>query len=369
MTAQHEYQLERYRAGVYKPCPSCSKRKFKQYVDDNGQPIARHVGKCERLDKCGYHYTPRQYFADNPTAGSKVEDWKASELWRTRHEPPAPKPIDYLPKSVLEASQALYERNNLARYLAALFGWPKALELAEMYRLGTSKRFKGFGGFAVVFWQIDSAGNVRQAKAMGYNPETGRRIKEPYNEVAFMGKQIAGQDANLAQCLFGAHLLAEQPTTPVCIVESEKTALICAASVPNAVWLATGGKNGARWTEPDVIAELEGRTVTLYPDLGAFDDWSEKAKILGTVCEYTVSDLLERKAGEEHRAEGYDIADLLTAPQQAPEQPEQILGLPPGFAMYGDVIEVDGIPAQWLNPTEMDAAIERARGYVVPVTA
>jgi hypothetical protein len=24
------------------------------------------VGKCNRLDKCGYHYTPREYFTDNP---------------------------------------------------------------------------------------------------------------------------------------------------------------------------------------------------------------------------------------------------------------------------------------------------------------
>ena len=24
------------------------------------------VGKCNRLDKCGYHYTPHQYFTDNP---------------------------------------------------------------------------------------------------------------------------------------------------------------------------------------------------------------------------------------------------------------------------------------------------------------
>ena len=24
------------------------------------------VGKCNRLDKCGYHYTPRMYFEDNP---------------------------------------------------------------------------------------------------------------------------------------------------------------------------------------------------------------------------------------------------------------------------------------------------------------
>ena len=29
------------------------------YINDD-------VGKCNRLDKCGYHYPPRQYFADHP---------------------------------------------------------------------------------------------------------------------------------------------------------------------------------------------------------------------------------------------------------------------------------------------------------------
>ncbi len=29
------------------------------------------VGKCNRLDKCGYHYTPRQYYEDNPRLRNK----------------------------------------------------------------------------------------------------------------------------------------------------------------------------------------------------------------------------------------------------------------------------------------------------------
>ena len=29
------------------------------YISDN-------VGVCNRIDKCGYHYTPKQYFTDNP---------------------------------------------------------------------------------------------------------------------------------------------------------------------------------------------------------------------------------------------------------------------------------------------------------------
>ena len=38
--------------------------------------ISENVGKCNRLDKCGYHYTPREYFTDNPRERDKylVED-------------------------------------------------------------------------------------------------------------------------------------------------------------------------------------------------------------------------------------------------------------------------------------------------------
>ena len=33
---------------------------------DNNKYLSERVGKCNRLDKCGYHYTPREYFTDNP---------------------------------------------------------------------------------------------------------------------------------------------------------------------------------------------------------------------------------------------------------------------------------------------------------------
>ena len=41
---------------------------LQRYIDteNNNAYIADNVGKCNRLDKCGYHYTPRQYFEDNP---------------------------------------------------------------------------------------------------------------------------------------------------------------------------------------------------------------------------------------------------------------------------------------------------------------
>ena len=67
---QHRYQLERYRGrGSRYVCPKCRhKHSFTRYIDtyNNNIYINDSVGKCNRLDKCGYHYTPRQYFDDNP---------------------------------------------------------------------------------------------------------------------------------------------------------------------------------------------------------------------------------------------------------------------------------------------------------------
>ena len=66
----YRYILERYRGlSTRYTCPQCGrKHTFTRYIDtdNNNQYISDNVGKCNRLDKCGYHYTPKQYFTDNP---------------------------------------------------------------------------------------------------------------------------------------------------------------------------------------------------------------------------------------------------------------------------------------------------------------
>ena len=66
----YRYQLERYRGrSTRHVCPQCGRKNvFTRYVDteNNNIYISEKVGKCNRLDKCGYHYTPHQYFTDNP---------------------------------------------------------------------------------------------------------------------------------------------------------------------------------------------------------------------------------------------------------------------------------------------------------------
>ena len=52
-------------------------------------------------------------------------------------------------------------------------------------------------------------------------------------------------------------------------------------------------------------------SVTLFPDLNGFEKWSNKAKELSHIANFTISDLLERKATETEKKQGYDFADYL----------------------------------------------------------
>ena len=49
-------------------CPSCGKhREFTRYIDTQGAiSFPEYVGKCNRINNCGYHYTPAMYFDEHP---------------------------------------------------------------------------------------------------------------------------------------------------------------------------------------------------------------------------------------------------------------------------------------------------------------
>ena len=143
---------------------------------------------------------------------------------------------------------------------------------------------------------------------MCYNAETGHRVKEPLAFVSWAHSELKLQDFHLKQCLFGEHLL-KNSSSPVMLVESEKTAVVMSHFIPDYIWLATGGKNGCFNSEDMQV--LKGREVTLIPDLGATEQWKAKSALLLDICKkVAVSDILERTATEEQRSQGLDIADF-----------------------------------------------------------
>ena len=96
------------------------------------------------------------------------------------------------------------------------------------------------------------------------------------------------------------------------IVESEKTAIVASIYIPEMVWIATGGKYGCKWkNDASVHTVLSGRNVTLFPDLGAFNEWNEIATSIISAKAVAISDLLEKNATDNERGQGLDLADYL----------------------------------------------------------
>ena len=111
-----------------------------------------------------------------------------------------------------------------------------------------------------------------------------------------------------APCFY--HLLSSDQQRPVALVESEKSALISSFYLPQYLWIASGGKNGA--FNRDAMSVLRNRRVLLFPDLGATDYWNSKMEIIRSLgIEVSLFDFMERNATKEERDAGYDIADFL----------------------------------------------------------
>ena len=290
----YKYHLEKYHGvGSRHECPQChDKHSFAYYVDDNGNIIDKTVGRCNHESGCGYHYTPKEWFKDNPSfhagVSSSVRRCQLVTLTPKEQQP------DFISPSYVAASSSF--DSSLVYFLCG-----------SDYGVGATKNG------AVIYWQIDHNFKVRTGKIMKYDPESGHRIKDGagVNWVHSILKKrgVLPDTFHLVQCLFGEHLLSWNPDKDVALVESEKTALIGASVFPQYVWLATGGKSQMN---PDKMKVLKGKRVIAFPDVDGFNEWKERARDLARVgILIEVSDILERNATPSERERKIDIADWI----------------------------------------------------------
>ena len=300
---EYKYILEPYKGmNTRYRCPTCQQRDktFSLYIDtETGEHIHPTVGRCNRESNCGQHYTPKQYFQDNNISF----DTPQPKAYKPRPVTPQQKPVSFIPVEVFKASLKAHETNHFVQFLINLFGVEVASQLVNRYFIATSKHWNG----ATVFWQIDTQGKVRTGKIMLYSPTTGKRVKNLELPVYWVHKALKQPEFELRQCLFGEHLLIDK-IKPVAIVESEKTAVIASVYLPHFIWVAVGSLTNLNAEKCSI---LKGRTVILFPDLNGFDKWSSKAKELSHLAIFSVSDLLERKATETEKKQGFDLADYL----------------------------------------------------------
>jgi hypothetical protein len=286
-------------------CPQCHRHKiFTRYIDtETGNLLGDTVGRCSREDKCGYHYKPADFFKEH---GNRPNN----DFYRAISFQPQVK-ASYLPVRFVRQSANYKYYNCFISYLLSNFDATATWNTLRRYRVGTSKHWMG----AAVFWQIDTAHKVHTGKIMLYDADTGKRVKQPYNHIAWAHK-VVGSEAriagfNLVQCFFGEHLLTGNDG-PVAICESEKSAIIAAICYPQLIWLAAGGLAGLTAEKCKCLAN---RKVILVPDLNSYDKWQEKATAISAQIpsvNFRVMNLLEQLAAPEQREQGLDIADFVS---------------------------------------------------------
>lgn len=298
-------------------CPRCGRKSFNLYLDGTGQPLSDEVGLCDRKDKCNWHYTPRQYLQDRKQLNTSTPRFKTPD-----HNPrPISIPPDFIPPQTFSSTLRRYDNNSLMIFLHSTFdriiGRQAVDRVAVELAVGTSKQFGG----SPIYWQVDENGRIRTGKIMGYNPYTGKRIKEPKPQLrwvhSFMKERYP--DFRFQQCYFGSHrvvsaerkfkaLSTDKVMKPIIgLFESEKAVLIVSMAL---VWgnmehllipISCGGCEGFNPTDEkkrdlyDGIRVLKNREVVIFPDEGKYGEWKRKAKGLeGYSAKVSVSTVMER---------------------------------------------------------------------------
>lgn len=236
-------------------CPNCGQKRFVPYVlaSDNMTIAGAEYGRCDREQSCGYHRYPNGEKVDVPAV--KVEP---KEMLRYDGE---------LPRQ--------YPTCDFYAWMQSVLGKMDAFLAINEYQVGSADNM-------IIWWQTDRNGVTRTGKMMKYLAD-GHRDKSDTFPVTWAHKhrlfksKFVGEE--LRQCLFGEHLLTKFPNKPVCVVESEKTAVMMSRFMPKAVWVATGGSQGIKSAER--LAPLIGRNVVLLPDNGQYWNWLPIAERYG----------------------------------------------------------------------------------------
>ena len=234
---------------------------------------------------------------------------------------------------------------------AGYLTWEQMVSAACRYRLGATRQ----GG--VIFWQIDQEERVRDGKVMHYGPDC-HRLKDKEHHPTWVSALLRQRDPfpnsphETSHCFFGTHLLVEShfkghtdltditdflcagaafmlqesvesvksvcQKKTVCVVEAEKTAVICSELFPQSIWMAAGGLSAL---SAEKLRPLRDHKVVLFPDTDPDGTTYACWKAIAEEASHSflspvyVSPLLERHATPEQKAAKIDIVDFLFTPK------------------------------------------------------
>lgn len=271
-------------------CPICRTfNKFVKYVDnETGEYINSNYGKCDREDKCGYHLKPENnYIIGKEDCFFKTPDKNLLNSDSLNNE-------IYLKEYHNITNLTPYRKNILLNGLVHRFGKERVLKVFNEYKLGTF-----YDGSIIYPYYISN--ELKTGKIMSYKDNLHRDKDKPPKWLHSWKKVITpinfdkdewtetfnplydwdyydficnpdeysedGQPKpkNITIPLFGWDLIEKYPDKNICLVESEKTSIICSILFPEFVWCSTGGKG---YLQPYKFPFNSGKNWLLFPDLG-----------------------------------------------------------------------------------------------------
>lgn len=296
------------------------------YLHGTDARVSRKVWRNERAPQ-RYVKTAEQaekkisYFAKLAGMDLKSKEWtgpvRLKQYRRTCPQipPQVPKlPPVYIRYDDIAAAASKAPLSTLYNFICRIFPADEVSRVFNLYRVGTTREFGTVPGMmGTAFPYIDQSGRCVDVKLMAYE-STGHRRKNGYSVNMLLAK--TGQSDRRARWpLFGEHLLSLNPSAPVGVVESEKTALIASIALPGYVWVATGSKQNLN---ADRCGALKGRAVYLFPDADGAVEWGRRGLELAKAG-FSVHDCADVVTGNARNAND-DIADLIMKCRSIPDR-------------------------------------------------
>ena len=138
----HIFILEPYKGvSTRHTCPNCHRQRcFSKYIDTEKHiKFPEYVQRCDHEQKCGYHFSPRDYFEQNPSEKEKFTEDSFRSYTPIREVQPIA--TSYIDLDIVNQSLRSYPANKLFQFLSAQSRETETIKLMKRYKIGTSKYF------------------------------------------------------------------------------------------------------------------------------------------------------------------------------------------------------------------------------------
>jgi hypothetical protein len=302
-------------------CPSCSKKSFVVYVVTDTKDVidANLYGRCDRENACSYHL--------HPSSDPVLKEKGKPENFTPK---PAPAIIQIYPEEKIWRPITDRTKNCISP-LHVFLNSKLHIPNDHIIKWGVFSDTDSSGTALTVYVFRNVAGHVCNLKWFKYLDDGHRdktfdsfSLKQPPRTpqsktvIEISGEKGAAIEERKYQlCLFGEHLLDPEKKRAVCVVESEKTAVVASFFYDQFDWVACGSNNGltdGKEGKPDKISVLKGRVVYWLCDADKASRMrTEKGEVRPSSARHLIEHIDDFRIADlfPERNDGYDIGDAI----------------------------------------------------------